>query len=209
MASQVKFLRIEKPVEGLRSRKKAKTRTMIEEAALSLFAEQGYEETTVEQIAAQVEISTTTFFRYFPSKADVVLCQQDAHMPQLREVILAYPLGESDMSALQHAILEVWVPNIDPEHTRRAGMAVASSASLRGLYNDLNRTWLDGVTEALSARRGLSAPDEQASITARVALGVFNEAIRVWSSGGYSECAGTVVERGFATLRCLAAHWAK
>ena len=209
MSIQVAFVRVEEPFEGLRSRKKAKTRLMIEDAALRLFAEQGYEATTVEQISAEVEISTTTFFRYFPSKADVVLCHQDANMPQLREAILAYPPGDNDLSAVENAINLVWVPNSDPVHSHRAGLAVATSASLRGLYNDMSRNWLEGIAAALAERRGLSEPDDEATITARVALGVFNEAIRAWGAGGYKTDVGTKVASAFATLRALSAEWAK
>ena len=58
---------------GLRERKKQKTRWAIQEHALRLFAEQGYEATTVDQIAAAAEISPSTFFRYFPTKEDLVV----------------------------------------------------------------------------------------------------------------------------------------
>jgi len=60
-------------VGGLRERKKAKTRAAIRREAMRLFREQGYEETTVEQIAEAAEVSPSTFFRYFPTKEDVVL----------------------------------------------------------------------------------------------------------------------------------------
>ncbi|OYD67968.1 TetR family transcriptional regulator [Rhodococcus sp. OK302] len=58
---------------GLRERKKAHTRASIQEHALRLFQERGYDATTVQQIIDACEISESTFFRYFPAKADVVL----------------------------------------------------------------------------------------------------------------------------------------
>jgi AcrR family transcriptional regulator len=64
---------INQPVVSLRERKKLKTRVAIQKHALKLFRKQGYVETTVEQIAATAEISPSTFFRYFPSKEDLVM----------------------------------------------------------------------------------------------------------------------------------------
>lgn len=64
----------EKPLlPGLRERKKAKTRAAIQHEALRLFREQGYDETKIEQIAAAVEVSESTIYRYFPTKEDLVL----------------------------------------------------------------------------------------------------------------------------------------
>jgi AcrR family transcriptional regulator len=64
---------VDRPSVGLRERKKARTRAEIQGHALRLFHQQGYEATTVAQIIEEAEVSESTFFRYFPTKADVVL----------------------------------------------------------------------------------------------------------------------------------------
>jgi AcrR family transcriptional regulator len=61
------------PRLGLRERKKAKTRALIQEHALHLFREQGYEATSIEEIAEAAEVSPSTVFRYFPTKPDLVI----------------------------------------------------------------------------------------------------------------------------------------
>jgi AcrR family transcriptional regulator len=60
-------------MSGLRERKKAKTRAAIQEHALRLFRDQGYAETTVQEIADAAEISPATFFRYFATKEDTIV----------------------------------------------------------------------------------------------------------------------------------------
>ena len=64
---------VERPRLGLRERKKAKTRALIQEHALRLFREQGYDETSIEEIAEAAEVSPSTVFRYFPTKPDLVI----------------------------------------------------------------------------------------------------------------------------------------
>jgi len=80
---------------GLRERKKAKTRATIREHALRLFRDQGYGATTVEQIAEAAEVSPATFYRYFPTKEDVVL-QDDLDVLALGE-LEALPPGLSPL----------------------------------------------------------------------------------------------------------------
>src|SRR5207245_11555285 len=90
---------------GLRERKKLKTRKAIQENAFRLFAEQGYEATTVEQIAEAAEVSPSTFFRYFPSKEEVVL--QDDFDPLIYEVLLAQPAELSPIEAVRQTVVSL------------------------------------------------------------------------------------------------------
>src|ERR1039458_5497120 len=79
------------PAAGLRERKQARTRASLREHALRLFGEQGYHATTVEQIAAAAEVSPSTFFRYFPTKEDLVL--QDDMDTRMIEALERQPAG--------------------------------------------------------------------------------------------------------------------
>ena len=90
---------------GLRERKKARTRAAIQRHALRLFRQQGYDETTVSQIAEAAEVSESTFFRYFPSKEDVVLW--DDFDPRVIDVFRSQPEGTRPVQGLRVAIREV------------------------------------------------------------------------------------------------------
>src|ERR1700744_4083588 len=87
---------------GLRERKKARTRASLREHALRLFREQGYQATTVEQIAAAAEVSPSTFFRYFPTKEEVVL--QDDMDIRLVEAFANRPPGRPPIPAIRAAL---------------------------------------------------------------------------------------------------------
>ena len=95
------MLDAERPT-GLRERKKAKTRAAIRQHALRLFREHGYAATTVEQIAEAAEVSPATFYRYFPTKEDVVL--QDDFDVLAMDVFEAQPPGLSAIAAMRAAV---------------------------------------------------------------------------------------------------------
>jgi AcrR family transcriptional regulator len=92
----------DQPKPSLRERKKAKTRATIQQNALRLFHEQGYADTTVEQIADVSEISPSTFFRYFPTKESVVL--DDDYDPIIIEEFKRQPKDYSPIQALRGAL---------------------------------------------------------------------------------------------------------
>lgn len=97
---------------GLRERKKAKTRAAIQQEALRLFRDQGYEATTMEQIAEAAEVSQSTVFRYFPTKEELVVTdEQDAFF------INAWRAQSHDLPvlrALRQAIREA-IEGLSPE----------------------------------------------------------------------------------------------
>src|SRR3954462_9329334 len=90
---------------GLRERKKAKTRAAIQEHALRLFQQQGYDATTVEQIAEAAEVSPSTFFRYFPTKEDTVLT--DEYDALIVDAVRAQPPELPPVEALRNVMREM------------------------------------------------------------------------------------------------------
>ncbi|GAA2289511.1 TetR family transcriptional regulator [Nonomuraea roseoviolacea subsp. roseoviolacea] len=92
---------------GLRERKKEKTRLAILDAALDLFLEQGYDSTTVEQIAGSVDISPRTFFRYFSSKDSLVMWFHDHGEEIITETLRSRPPGEPPFTSMVHGMRAV------------------------------------------------------------------------------------------------------
>ncbi|MET7768552.1 TetR family transcriptional regulator [Nocardia sp. NPDC005366] len=92
--------------QGLRERKKERTRRTIRSEAFRLFREQGYNETTIEQIAQAAEVSPSTFFRYFPSKEQLVIT--DDLDPPMIEAIRRQPRDTPPLTAFREAVVTVF-----------------------------------------------------------------------------------------------------
>ncbi|MFI0374399.1 TetR family transcriptional regulator [Actinomadura sp. 1N219] len=92
---------------GRRERKKQRTREALVDAAFSLFAEKGFDATTVEEIADAVDVSSRTFFRYFASKEDVALTFQEEQTHAVMAALAARPADEPIMTALRHTVVEI------------------------------------------------------------------------------------------------------
>ena len=93
-----------RPELDWRQRKKAETRDRLRASALRLFAEQGYDATTVEQIAAAAGVSHMTFFRYFPAKEDVALA--DSYDPMIAALFGRTPAGWPLARRIRAALLD-------------------------------------------------------------------------------------------------------
>ena len=158
---------------GLRERKKAKTRAAIQEHALRLFRERGYDATTVEQIAEAAEVSPSTFFRYFGSKEDVVV--YDALDPILIAAWRAQPRELSPIQAFRRAMEEVFgslTPAQLEDMQERGRLGYGVPEVRQAMIDDILRTGSLIVGE-LAERTG-RAPDD---FELRVFTGAFIGAI--------------------------------
>ncbi|OEU88074.1 hypothetical protein DB35_16700 [Streptomyces abyssalis] len=93
---------------GLRERKKQRTRDSLVRAAHELFVEKGYEETTVDEIVAAVDVSQRTFFRYFASKEEVALSLQALVSERYVEALSRRPPGGAPVQVLRSTLEETW-----------------------------------------------------------------------------------------------------
>jgi AcrR family transcriptional regulator len=168
------------PVSGLRERKKAKTRAAIQHEALRLFREQGYEATTVEQIAEVVEISPSTFFRYFGAKEDVVLT--DDYDPLIVEAFRAQPADNTPIQAIRGALRAVFDPLTDDELADmrdRAELALSVPELRAAMFDQFAQT-IRQVTDLAAERLGRPADDFGVCAMAGAFLGVMISAELYW-----------------------------
>ncbi len=187
---------------GLRERKKARTRAAIREHALRLFREQGYHATTVEQIADAAEVSPSTFFRYFPTKEDVVL-QDDfdlVAMDSLRE----QPAHLSPIAAYRTVAAEMFASMTpDDRASFRETMELTFTVpEVRARAMDEFARTIDEIAGALARRTGRDPGDFAVRNVAGALIGVTMAATLPWSSGTPVE---TVAERIEAALAHLEA----
>jgi len=149
------------PPMGLRERKKARTRAAIRTEAMRLFRERGYAATTIEQIAAAADISPATFFRYYPTKEDVVL--QDDLDVLLPEAVEAQPPSLGPIAAVRAAVAQALGP-MGPAELDRLQETIALSASVPEIRaraaDEFTRTI--EVMAAPLARRARRSPDDPA-----------------------------------------------
>jgi AcrR family transcriptional regulator len=96
---------------GLRERKKQRTRETIERVALELFAERGYHETTLADIADAADVSRRTIFSYFENKEDILFCEEGASIDGIKEMLERRPPGTTTVEALREFIASAPPPD--------------------------------------------------------------------------------------------------
>lgn len=160
-----------RPAQGLRERKKAKTRAAIQRHALRLFREQGYDATTVEQIAAAAEVSPSTFFRYFPAKEDVVL--YDDLDPILFAAFEAQPPELTPLQAMRGAMHEVFnrLPIEDTATQWERAQLMLAVPDLRRRMLDQFADLIQICAELLAQRVGRSADELDVRIFSGALIG--------------------------------------
>lgn len=162
-------------MSGLRERKKARTKTAIQQHALRLFREQGYAATTIEQIAEAAEVAPSTVFRYFPTKED--LADLTDYLPllvNLAEAFDAQPADLGPVQALRHAIRAVFAGQSPAEHAarREREMLMLTVPELWATNLSSIPRAIRVVSELVARRTGRSADDAAVRNLSRAVCGM-------------------------------------
>jgi AcrR family transcriptional regulator len=169
------------PKPGLRERKKRRTRETIVAVATRLFVEQGYEATTTMQIADAAEVSSSTFFKYFPTKADIVFSLFDAVIESADRRLQERRPGESATDALVAWIGED-LPEVEATYVellQESDRLIASDPELQA-QNRLRSARFEDVLAAAFAR-DLGEPAD--GIRARVLAAIaWRGMLDVWAA---------------------------
>jgi AcrR family transcriptional regulator len=191
---------VTEPEPDWRQRKKTATRDRIRASALRLFREQGYDATTVEQIAAAAGVSHMTFFRYFPAKEDVVL--SDGYDPliagRIAQTPAAWPVARRLRAVLVEGLRQVY--DADRDTLLAQNKLIVETPALR------DRLWASQIAtqqlilQALGARHDDPRRGFETRVTVAACLAAATTAILAWvESGGTAELPD-LVERAFDTI---------
>lgn len=157
------------------------SRRAIELVALRLFAEQGFEATTVDDIAGQAGVSRRTFFRYFPAKNAVLFGAFADEIATIRRLLAAAPPGEPVMDAVRHAVVAAnrYRPDDLPELRTRIDLlgtvpALQAAAALH------YAAWEEAISQFVAGRTGLAPTDLLPLSAGRATLAVCRSAYDCW-----------------------------
>ncbi|MFI7358933.1 TetR/AcrR family transcriptional regulator [Streptomyces avidinii] len=185
---------------GLRERKKAQTRRTIQEHALRLFLEQGYQNTTVEEIAAAAGVSHMTFFRNFPTKEAVV--ESDDYDALIVRLVQERPPHEDGLTALRNALGEgleaVYATGRDTLLARTR--LILETSALRARTWDTQYATQRLFADALRSRDPQES-DLSSRVTAAAALAAVTTALAAWVESDGALELPALVDEAFSALR--------
>jgi AcrR family transcriptional regulator len=187
---------------GLKGRKQQLVRDVIWDAAIDLFAKTGFEETTIDEIAAAAGVSTRTFFRYFASKRDLMGQGMIRYRALLTEAVASAERGLPPLEVVRHSVAHVAADAASTPRIRQVIQIATSSVAAREAQLSRRAEVEDGLAQAFAERlRARSREELQPRLLAGLMLSMLDVTFRVWSRSQGS--IGDTVEDTFAFLRAL------
>jgi len=191
---------------GLRERARDAVRETIRaevaDVALKLFDEQGFDETTVDDIAVAAGISPRSFFRYFPMKEDVVLGDPAPLGLAVRDALAGRPVAEHPWAALRACLAPVVsVTNADQDRSLRVMRVMNSVAVLRARRLEKHLAWSQLLFPLVALRVGPAGGDIAAHALIAGALGCLDVAFAEWVDRQGAASLDDLLDEAFAALR--------
>ncbi|MGW5095060.1 TetR/AcrR family transcriptional regulator [Streptomyces nodosus] len=192
-----------RPPLGLRERKKIKTRTAIRKATYRLVQEQGYDATTVEQIAEAAEVSPSTVFRYFPTKEDIVVT--DEYDPVLEEELRDRPADEELPASLRYVMRQAIERSLSGEYETREEMALRARLmvevpAVRSRMIESMSVTGRMMCRVVAERTGRDPGELEVRVYCMGIVGALMEASRYWAEHGQQGDMAAYVDRTLAVL---------
>jgi AcrR family transcriptional regulator len=191
-------------VGGLRERKKARTREALQEAAMGLFTRQGFDRTTVEEIADACEVSPRTFFRYFPTKEDVLFADADTRRDCLLAVLAEQPADMPTFAVLEAAMRALAANYRDDRAALVARFKVVQeSPQLQAYKAEHQHGWEAAVVDVLERRtevHGNPVAREELQLLTAVATAAMRVSLDVWVAEPDGPDLDVLLGRAFASL---------
>ena len=172
-----------------------------------MFADRGFDEVTVDEIAAAADVSHRTFYRYFPCKEDVLLGDHQEKVAAFADAIRQRPAGESPFEAV-HAVLLDFADAYEQDHERHAARArvVAATPSLAQRIAEKQMAWELALTPVIAERFAAVTPgastdnDLRPRLLVTCAVGAMRVAIDRWVALGVPATLRSVVDESFRVL---------
>ncbi|MER5909218.1 TetR family transcriptional regulator [Streptomyces sp. NPDC001982] len=190
----------DRPQLGLRERKKIKTRETIRAATYALVEEQGYDATTIEQIADRAEVSPSTVFRYFPTKEDIVLT--DEYDAILMEELRARPAGEPWPDSLRYVMRKAVRLGVDddPEVARLRTRLTVEVPTVRSRVMESMSVTGRMLCQIIGERTGRDPQGLEVRVYAMSLIGGLMEASLYWAENGHRDDLTDLVDRALDVL---------
>jgi AcrR family transcriptional regulator len=155
---------------GLRERKKQQTRETIARVALRLFAERGYEQTTLADIAEAANVSPRTIFAYYDGKEDILFCRETSSLEQLSEALEQRPPGTTTVDAIRAFLASLPVPD---EESLLRNKIIMSSPSAQTKARAVHAELETPLTRSIARDLGAGPDDLRARLAAASVLAAF------------------------------------
>jgi AcrR family transcriptional regulator len=182
-------------------RQRAALRAEIISAACALFAEQGFEATTVDQIAGAVGISRRSFFRYFGTKEDVLLGDLAGRGDAVARALARRPAGEGPWRALRAAMADsVSEGARDASEDLAIGRIMRDTPSLRARRTEKRLHWNEALVPMIAARIGGHGAEFTAAAIVAAALSCLDVASDAWLRSDGKEDLADLYDKAVAVL---------